>query len=92
MDESPIRLPGFILQRVRERAGYSRNDFAKYLKGKKTTWKGVGSRDSLYRLELQKMVEPRYVRHLKEFISPPVFDQLLAELKEEYPDEFKTSP
>ena len=75
-----LTITGREFRLIRARAGYTARELASFMKRKGTR---KGSESSVYRLELQRIVEPRYAELLCEFIGDKLFMLLLEQIRHE---------
>ena len=75
-----LTITGREFRLIRARAGYTARELASFMKRKGTR---KGSESSIYRLELQRIVEPRYAELLSEFVGEKLFAVLLEQIRVE---------
>lgn len=71
---------GPLLRSIRERCGYSAREFAEFLALLDAP---ITTTRSVYRLEAEQEVAPRYVDAMRAFVGPINFDHTLQRLDEE---------
>lgn len=88
-----VSMSGGVYREIREAAGYSRADFARYLKQLKEQRKLEGhwitTDDGLIHLEKKQLVPDKYISPLRLMLGATIFDKHCKIIKEKYPDELE---